>query len=202
MISGDTLKRWFAIIGHRTPSTGDLNLNDLPGSGGRLDVLARAVNAALFVSHGIREGSNVILHLLGGGGPNRRVLFDGSELRGLRPDERSIAGQVKSVIRIPVPPIGRFQQVSSGISHSGGGLEQTLKEWRSSGIMPFILDPNGDPATSIPESDDIGFFLSDDSAFTEEDSAILEGVPSISLGKGWLQGHTCIGILHYLMDRS
>ena len=202
MISGDTLKRWFAIIGHRTPSTGDLNLNDLPGSGGRLDVLARAVNAALFVSHGIREESSVILHLLGGGGANRRVLFDGSELRGLRPDERSIAGQVKSVIRIPVPPIGRFQQVSSGISHSGGGLEQTLKEWRSMGIMPFVLDPNGDPATSIPESDDIGFFLSDDSAFTEEDSAILDEVTSISLGKGWLQGHTCIGILHYLMDRS
>ena len=51
---GDLLERWFAIIGHRAPSEGTLNLNDLPGSGGRMDVLVRAVNAALFVSHGIR----------------------------------------------------------------------------------------------------------------------------------------------------
>ena len=33
-----------------------------------MDVLVRAVNAALFVSHGIREDCHVILHLMGGGG--------------------------------------------------------------------------------------------------------------------------------------
>ena len=54
------MERWFAIIGHRAPSSGALNLNDLAGSGGRMDVLARAVNSALFVSHGIREDLSLI----------------------------------------------------------------------------------------------------------------------------------------------
>ena len=81
-------------------------MNDLTGSSGRFDVLARAVNAALFISHGVREDSVIFLHLMGGEGPSRRVVFDGSKLRGVRPDERSIVGQIISVIREPVPPAG------------------------------------------------------------------------------------------------
>ena len=62
---GDYLKRFFAIIGHRAPSSGKLNLNDLSGSG-RMDVLVRAVNSALFISHGFRNDSLITLHLQGG----------------------------------------------------------------------------------------------------------------------------------------
>ena len=63
-----------------------------------MDVLVRAVNAALFVSHGIRDDCHVILHLMGGGGPNRRIWFDGTRIGGVRPDERSIAGQIKGCL--------------------------------------------------------------------------------------------------------
>ena len=51
-------------IGHRAPSSGKLNLNDLSGSG-RMDVLVRPVNSALFVSHGIRKDSQILVHLQG-----------------------------------------------------------------------------------------------------------------------------------------
>ena len=88
------MQRRFAIIGHLAPSSGKLNLNDLAGGSGRTDVLVRAVNAALFVSHGIRDDSHVVLHLMGGDGPNRRIWFDGTRIGGVRPDERSIAGQI------------------------------------------------------------------------------------------------------------
>ena len=84
------MDRRFAIIGNRAPSSGKLNLNDLPGDGGRMDVLVRAVNSALFISHGIRKDTQIVVHLMGGSIP-RRVFFDGCELRGVRPDERSIA---------------------------------------------------------------------------------------------------------------
>ena len=104
-----------------------------------MDVLARAVNSALFVSHGIREGSHVLLHLMGGEGPSRRIWFNGSNLGGVRPDERSISGQIKAVLKEPVPPRGKFREYSSGILHSGGDIEQTLEEWSSRGICPVIL---------------------------------------------------------------
>ena len=44
--------RRFAIIGHRAMSKGKLPLNDLAGGAGRMDVLVRALMAALLTSHG------------------------------------------------------------------------------------------------------------------------------------------------------
>ena len=121
----DPLDRRFAIIGNRAPSSGKLNLNDLPGDGGRMDVLARAVNSALFLSHAIWENSHVMLHLLGGEGPTRRSWGEGARMRGVRPDERSISGQIKAVIKDPIPPVDRYIEYSEGVFHSGGGLVQT-----------------------------------------------------------------------------
>jgi len=99
-----------------------------------MDVLARAVNASLFVSHGIRKDSHVMLHLMGGDGPNRRIWFNGAILSGVRPDERSIAGQIKGVLKEAVPPRGHFVEYSAGILHSGGGMGQTLLEWEYRGF--------------------------------------------------------------------
>lgn len=180
-----------------------LNLNDLAGSGGRTDVLVRAVNAALFVSHGIRTDSHVTLHLMGGPGPPRRVWFDGSTLRGVRPDERSIAGHIKALLKSPVPPVGQFvESPTGGISHSGGDLRQTLVEWENEGVGCFVLDATGEPPSTIPSTESLGFILSDDCPFTEEESDLIGGLPRVSLGKGWLQGHACITIAHHLLDQG
>ncbi|MED6345517.1 MAG: hypothetical protein VX626_00240 [Candidatus Thermoplasmatota archaeon] len=201
-IWGDLLERWFAIIGHRAPSSGVLNLNDLAGSGGRMDVLVRAVNSALFVSHGIRQDSHVLLHLMGGAGPNRRIWFDGSSIGGVRPDERSIAGQIKGVLKEEVPPRGHFREFSSGILHSGGGVEQTVEEWKSRGVFPVVLDAGGGHFSEVPTTMDLGFIISDDKPLDQEDTRSLQGSVSLSLGDRWLQGHSCIAILHYLLDGS
>ena len=201
-IWGDPLERWFAIIGHRATSEGPLNLNDLPGSGGRMDVLVRAVNAALFVSHGIRDDSHVVLHLMGGDGPNRRIWFDGTKLGGVRPDERSIAGQIKGINKRPIPPRDRFIEFSNGILHSGGDINQTLHEWGERGVEPVVLDAGGGDFESIQVTKDLGFILSDDQPFSDRDKSALHGSVSLSLGRGWLQGHSCISIIHHLLDES
>ena len=201
-IWGDLLERWFAIIGHRAPSEGTLNLNDLPGSGGRMDVLVRAVNAALFVSHGIRDYSHVILHLMGGEGPNRRIWFDGTRIGGVRPDERSIAGQIKRINKLPILPRNRFEEFSSGILHSGGDIYQTLQDWGERGVTPVLLDADGGDFNSILNLDKLGFILSDDQPFSDQDKAGFHGLASLSLGGEWLQGHSCISIIHHLLDES
>ncbi|MFL2951819.1 MAG: hypothetical protein ACJZ67_03615 [Candidatus Thalassarchaeaceae archaeon] len=199
-IWGEEMERWFAIIGHRTPSSGSLNLNDLAGSGGRMDVLARAVNSALFISHGIREDSHVLLHLMGGDGPSRRIWFNGSSLGGVRPDERSISGQIKAIMKESIPPRGQFREYSSGILHSGGDIEQTIEEWGSKGVCPIILDADGGDFSVVPTSVDLGFIISDDKPLSEQDTRSLMAPVSLSLGDRWLQGHSCIAILHYLLD--
>ncbi len=79
------MQRRFAIIGHLAPSSGKLNLNDLAGGSGRMDVLVRAVNAALFVSHGIRRDTDITLdgisiHVLDAEGDALETLEDNENL--------------------------------------------------------------------------------------------------------------------------
>ena len=193
--------RKFAIIGHRAQSSGKLNLNDLAGSGGRIDVLARAVNTALFRSHGMREDTSIVLHLEGGPGPPRRVCFDGAHIRGVRPDERTISGYIAKALKQPVPPIGHIEQLQDGLWHSGGDLQQTMREWKREGTHIFALDAQGIPFVSENcMKSSVGFILSDDQPFSAEDWESMEKLEKISLGQSWLQGHSCIAILHHQMD--
>lgn len=195
------MERRFAIIGHRAPSSGKLNLSDLAGASGRLDVLVRAVNAGLFLSHGIREDSDVTLHLLGGPGPVRRIWFQGSALKGVHPDERALAGQIGKALKEPVPAIGHLVELHHGLWHAGGGVAQTVYEWRKEGVRLYVLD--ADAAEYIPDRDEkVGFFLSDDQPFTDEDEEAMEGLERVSLGGSWLQGHACIAILHHILDQG
>ena len=195
------MRRRFAVIGHRTPSSGKINLNDLAGSSGRLDVLVRSVNTALFKSHGIRDDTDIILHLMGGPGPPRRIWFQGSRLRGVHPDERAIAGQVAKALREPVPPLGQHVELHTGLWHSGGGIEQTLLEWGRDGVRAFVLDADGGQLdTRSPSGDSIGFILSDDQPFSDSEVELLGPMERISLGSTWLQGHSCIAIIHHIID--
>ena len=198
--------RRFAVVGHRAMSKGKLPLNDLTGAGGRMDVLVRALMAGLLTSHGLRRNTVVVLHLMGGPGPPRRIKFDGSELKGLHADERSIAGTIGKVIATPLPPIGHWQPITAGITHSGGDLRLTLREWNDAPTV--VLDADAPrlwsesavlPSSSAPNEAPMTFILSDDQPLGD-----LEGVDVLqrSLGTQWLQGHMAVAIVHFLLDEG
>jgi len=126
--------------------------------------------------------------------------IDGSRLGGVRPDERSIAGQIKSVMKNEIPPIGNYVQCSRGISHSGGGPEQTMAEWLRDGFKCYLLDASGFPSSNIESGDKMGFFLSDDLPMNDNDKSQIGGLDRVSLGEMWLQGHSCIAIVHHILD--
>ncbi len=194
------MNKRFAIVGHMAPSSGKLSLNDLAGNSGRMDVLIRAVNAALFVSHGIRKDTDIVLHLCGGPGPDRRILFNGETLSGVRPDERSIGGQIKAILKRPVPPLGVLDEVTQGIFDTRGNLKNTLKEWENEGFVIYVLDAEGHKFNIDHMDLKIGFILSDHLPYSLDESILLESYNKISLGKKWLQGHSCITIVHHVMD--
>ena len=193
--------RRFVIMGNRAISSGKLKLNDLASAGGRMDVIVRAIMSSLLLSHGIRKDSEVIIHLLGGPGPSRRIKFVGSELTGLHAEERSVAGQIAKIIREPLPPIGVWKKCSDGIYDSGGNIDNTIAELTDSRII--ILDADGENLVSeqknSPSRDDITFIVSDDKPLEISNP---EKYIKRSLGKTWLQGHIAIGICHYLLDEK
>ena len=165
-----------------------------------MDVLVRAVNAALFVSHGIRRDTDIILHLCGGPGPDRRILFNGETLSGVRPDERSIARQIKAILKRPVPAIGLRDEVTQGIFDIGGGLQETLTEWKEEGVSTYVLDAQGEGMETIAKNSPLGFVLSDHQSFTEAENQLNTSLTKISLGNQWLQGHACITIVQHTLD--
>ena len=211
--------RRFAIIGNRAMSQGKLPLNDMAGGAGRMDVLVRALMAGLLTSHGIRHDTEIILHLMGGPGPSRRIKFVASLLKGVHAEERAVAGQIAKVIKEPTPARGHWTERSSGIFDSGGDIQHTLSEW--DGVNVVCLEANaprlwnGDqklPVNGTPHSSfegehgnfkisgmDIGFVLSDDKPWNTE---ISEQLLTRSLGSEWLQGHMAIAVCHFLLDQG
>ena len=198
--------RRFAVVGHRAMSKGKLPLNDLASGAGRMDVLVRALMAGLMTSHGLRKDTVVVLHLLGGQGPARRIKFDGSTLKGLHADERSIAGTIGKVIATPLPPIGHWQPITAGISHSGGHLDSTLREWAEAPTV--ILDADAPrlwqsdatlTADGTPNNTTLNFVLSDDQPLGDIEA---DNTRARSIGSQWLQGHMAIGVVHFLLDEG
>ncbi len=211
--------RRFAIIGNRAMSQGKLPLNDMAGGAGRMDVLVRALMAGLLTSHGIRHDTEIILHLMGGPGPSRRIKFVGSLLKGVHAEERAVAGQIAKVIKEPTPARGHWTERSSGIFDSGGDIQHTLSEWHGVNVVCLEANAprlwNGDqklPVNGTPHSSfegehgnfhvsgmDIGFVLSDDKPLNTE---ISEQLLTRSLGSEWLQGHMAIAVCHFLLDQG
>ena len=211
--------RRFAILGNRAMSQGKLPLNDMAGGAGRMDVLVRALMAGLLTSHGIRHDTEIILHLMGGPGPSRRIKFVGSLLKGVHAEERAVAGQIAKVIKEPTPARGHWTERSSGIFDSGGDIHHTLSEWVDVNVV--CLDAHAPrlwmseeelPIDGIPHSMfegehgdftisgmDIGFVLSDDKPLSEE---LPNELLARSLGSEWLQGHMAIAVCHFLLDQG
>ena len=211
--------RRFAIIGQRAMSQGKLPLNDMAGGAGRMDVLVRAMMSALMTSHGFRDDTEIILHLQGGPGPNRRVKIDGRTVRGIHAEERSVAGQIGKVLKQPTPPKGHWVERSIGIWDSGGDILDTIGEWsntrivaldadaerlwKNKSVIPIVSNPLSKAQNDNDNSEfrgvDIGFILSDDKPLEQD---LPEQIIRRSLGDIWLQGHLAIAICHFLIDEG
>jgi len=183
----------FAILGHLARTDGSFSINDLPGSGGRMDVLCRCVNASLFLSHDLRRDVDCYLVLLGPPSGPKTVKFSGATVRSLSPDERSAAALIKKVIDVPCG--SEFREAADGVSIRKGGLERLMQE------MPLaVLDETGEDirkAKDLPAA----FLLSDHLNVTDAENGLLSNCPKYSVGPKCLHADHTITVLHNELDR-
>ena len=183
----------FAVMGHLAHSDGAFSLNDLPGSGGRMDILCRCVNASLFLSHDIRRDIECYLVLCGGPVPQKTVRFSGNLVRSLSPDERSAGALIKKALDIPVG--SEFRDAAPGVSVRKGGLEQLMTEH-----VFAVLDEKGtDIRTTalIPDA----LLLSDHLNFTDDEELLVSQCPRYSVGPVCVHADHAITIVHNELDR-
>jgi len=95
-----------------------------------------------------------------------------------------------------------LDEVTQGIFDTGGNLSTTIADWKRENVNLYVLDVKGEPIENIEKSERIGFILSDDLIFTDEEQKLMVHLPRISLGKKWLQGHSSITIVHHFLDKK
>lgn len=195
----------FVIVGHKAVAT-PFSLNDLPGAAGRMDILCRCVNAALFLSHDLRRDVRVYLVLKGGAQP-KLVRFDGSSVRYLSPDERSAASLIKKALEKNAQDF--WTESTPGVSIRKGDFADLLDELKTpylnTGIDKKIiyLREDGEDVRDKEFKDPL-FVLGDHEGLTEDEERIIEGYEHeiVSVGPLSLHAEHCIVLLHNEMDRA
>jgi tRNA (pseudouridine54-N1)-methyltransferase len=183
----------FAIVGHLARTDGGFSLNDLPGSGGRMDVLCRCVNTSLFLSHDLRRDVECYLVLCGEPAAPKTVRFSGNAVRSLSPDERSAGALIKKALDIPTG--SEFREAAPGVSVRKGGLLRLMTEHTFA-----VLDETGsDVRTAEPIPD--AFILSDHLNFTDDEESLVTLCPRYSVGPVCLHADHTITVLHNELDR-
>ena len=188
--------RRFCVLGHDAPTEPGINLNDLPGSAGRLDLLCRCVTSGLLHSHGIRADSEVVTNLQ----DQLTVRFSGDSIRQLHPDERSTAARFDRALEDARDAIGHVEvQSSPGISVSRLDLAQFLNTVET----PIVqLHPAGAPIVEWTPPDDATFVLSDHHPFSAEEEALLSEVADerVSIGPVAVHADQAITVVHNYLD--
>ncbi|MDG6244014.1 MAG: tRNA (pseudouridine(54)-N(1))-methyltransferase TrmY [Methanolobus sp.] len=193
----------FVIIGHKALTCGDFSLNDLPGSAGRMDILCRCVNSALFLSHGMRRDVNVHLILLGEPDPVKVIRFNGEKLKYLNPDERSSGSLIKKALEKDATPYET--QSTPGVWVRRAGLQELLSEFSKAGRDVYYLKEDGKDIREYTElSTDAVFILGDHTGVTEEEEELISRVAKQTLNIGPLSLHSdhCMLIIHNELDRK
>lgn len=188
--------RRFLVLGHTAASGPGFSLKDLAGTGGRIDILARALPAAFLVSHGMRPDVELTTLHLGPPSPGKAVRAQSRGLMHLNPDERSSATLLEKALGAPTTgPV--WQTSTPGIAVARLGLVDLLD-----GPVVVLAEDGVDIATAALPPDAI-FVLGDHLGFTPEEEALLaqRAVARVSLGPVSLQADQCLTVLHNHLDR-
>ncbi|CAJ37433.1 tRNA (pseudouridine(54)-N(1))-methyltransferase TrmY [Methanocella arvoryzae] len=190
--------RRFVVVGHRAVTTPKFSLNDLPGGAGRMDIIARCVNASLFLSHDLRRDVEFFAILLGEPTPPVTIKFSGEHVRYLSPDERSPAALIKKALERGIPVEGEAE-ATPGVYISKRSFADLIN-----GMDNLVyLHEDGEDIRSVELTGNETFVLSDHQNLTPEEEAVLEakGAKKVSLGKKLYHADHCIVMVNWETDR-
>ncbi|MCD6482662.1 MAG: tRNA (pseudouridine(54)-N(1))-methyltransferase TrmY [Candidatus Aenigmarchaeota archaeon] len=197
--------REFIVRARKARTDPFFNLNDLPGSGGRMDLVARCISSALFVSENLRKDTIVHVVLEGPSRPPRIVTFYGETLRKVAPDERNIASHIKIALEKGLNlKTGEEIDVSPGIKISKKSWESLIKE-KQNECKLFYLHSKGERIGNIDleKYDHVCFILGDHKGMPKKSEQLLKklNVERISLGRVTYFASHSITIAHYELDK-
>lgn len=186
----------FILYARKAVTSPDFSLDDLPGSGGRMDLVARCVCSALWISHDLRRDS--CIHVVACGSPNPPVVisFYGNRLRGVSPDERNIAAWIKKTLA--------RKRKNPGINIRKLSFQQLVEEIAPEGNIFYVLHEKGKDIARVKLKADPVFILGDHIGLPRKEEKFVERFEyeQISLGTISYLASQCITVLHYELDKK
>ncbi|MBA7516882.1 putative pseudouridine methyltransferase [subsurface metagenome] len=186
----------FILYTSKAVTSPDFSLDDLPGSGGRMDLVARCICNALWISHDLRRDS--CIHVVACGSPNPPVVisFYGNMLRDVSPDERNIAAWIKKALA--------KKRKNPGISIRKLSFQQLVEELASEGNFFYILHEQGRDISEVKLKVDSVFVLGDHIGLPEKEEKFVAQFEhdKLSLGTTSYLASQCVTVLHYELDKK
>lgn len=190
--------RRFVVTGHEAPTSAEFSLDDLASGAGRLDVLCRCVGDALLTSHGVRADTSIWLVFQ----DELTIRIDGAEVRNLSPNERSVAGLLRTALGAAERAVGaQWVEASPGVEVAKLGFTAALEAASDAG--PVIqLHEDGTAFSELEPPADTTFVLSDHRDFTAEEAGALEthADARVSLGPTALHADQAIAVVQNRLD--
>ncbi|HLE07680.1 MAG TPA: tRNA (pseudouridine(54)-N(1))-methyltransferase TrmY [archaeon] len=192
--------RTFILYSHaRTDAS--WNIEDMPSSGGRMDLVARCVSASLWLSYTIRRDTEFIAVLNGAPSPPIAMKFSGERLKNVSPDERSVGLWLKKVLAQNVEK--DWIEIFPGIFAAQKSFQEIVKEYKEQKI--FILHEKGEPIQEqkFSKEENLVFILGDNVGIPAKDEKFaLRHGEKISLGKTSYVASACINVVNWIADTS
>jgi len=191
-------ERAFLLVANHAVATDDIDLADLPGAGGRFDVVARFVARTLLTSHGIREDTQAVVYFDRGDEESVALRMLGEEVSGLRPDERSTAARLAKALGSTPMPV--WQDVDEGAQTRVVDLETLVAE------LPdpvTLLDEAGDRLETLDVSSGT-FVVGDHEGLTSDQRSLVadRALYVASVGPVSLQADQVATIVNNELDRQ
>jgi tRNA (pseudouridine54-N1)-methyltransferase len=188
--------RQFILYAGKAVTSPDFRLDDLPGSGGRMDLVARCISNALWISHALRRDS--CIHVVACGNPHPPVVisFYGDLLRGVSPDERNIASWIKLALS--------NKRRNPGIRIRRISFQQLIAELASEGAFFYVLHEDGREISEVELKADSVFVLGDHMGLPESEEEFVKRFEheKLSLGTTSYLASQCITVMHYELDKK
>ncbi len=169
-------------------SSDKVDLNNL--SFGRWDVIARCINSAIWVAHGLRQAR--IHVVLGASDPPKTVVFD-SNIRKVNPDEKNIAGWVSKVLKA--------ESENPGIAVEENSFQGVIKSF--SGRKFYILHEKGKDISEIEFVENPVFVLGDHIGLPPRDEEFVQRFDHelVSIGPNSYLASQCMSYINIELDR-
>ena len=194
--------REFIMYSRKGATSSDFNLKDLPGSGGRMDLNARCVISALWLSRDMRRDSRMVFSLNGPPEAPLAMAFDGKELERVTPDERNIGLWIKKVLDRKEEIGDEWKEVHDGIYLSKKSFQDLIKERSERNL--YVLHESGEDIRSVDIKEDPVFVLGDHIGLPKKEEEFVErfGGTKISLGpESYFSTHS-ITLVQNELDRG